>query len=90
MLARRVIGLALLAAAPALAQAPSVTALTHVTVIDGTGAAPRPDMTVVFRTGRIAALFPSGADTIPPGAAVVDLTGRYLIPGLIDTHVHLA
>ena len=90
MLARRVIGLALLAAAPALAQAPPVTALTHVTVIDGTGAAARPDMTVVFRTGRIAALFPSGADTIPPGAAVVDLTGRYLIPGLIDTHVHLA
>ena len=84
------LALAVLAAAPASAQAPPVTALTHVTVIDGTGAAPRPDMTLVVRNGRIAALFPSGADTVPPGASVLDLTGRYLIPGLIDTHVHLA
>ncbi len=93
MIRPRLVALALVAAtparAPAQAQAP-VTALTHVTVIDGTGAAPRPDMTLVIRDGRIAAVFPSGGDTIPPGAAVVDLAGRYLIPGLIDTHVHLA
>ncbi len=90
--AGRLAALAVMAATagPAPAQAPPVAALTHVTVVDGTGAPPRSDMTLVLRDGRIAALFPSGGDTIPAGASVEDLTGRYLIPGLIDTHVHLA
>lgn len=80
-----------LAATSASAQAPPpVTALTHVTVIDGTGAPPQPDMTVVIRDGRIAGLFPSITAAPPPGASALDLAGRYLIPGLIDTHVHLA
>jgi imidazolonepropionase-like amidohydrolase len=69
---------------------PPATALAHVTVIDGTGAAPQRDMTVVIRNGVIAALFRSGSDSIPPDATVLDLTDRYVIPGLIDTHVHLA
>jgi imidazolonepropionase-like amidohydrolase len=90
-LGARAVGLAaaaLLTAVSAAAQSP--VALTHVTVIDGTGAPPRPDQTLVLRDGRIAALFPSASRSPPRDAQVLDLTGRYVIPGLIDTHVHLA
>lgn len=68
--------------------APAPVALTHVTLIDGTGAPARPNTTVVIRDGVIAAVEPDGG-TLPQGAAVEDLTGRYLIPGLIDAHVHI-
>jgi imidazolonepropionase-like amidohydrolase len=65
-------------------------ALTNVAVIDGTGAAARSGMTVVVRDGRIAGLFPTGSRPLPAGVATTDLSGRFLIPGLIDSHVHLA
>ncbi len=88
---RLALALAALPATSASAQTPPpVTALTHVTVIDGTGASPQRDMTVVIRDGRIAGVFPSTTADPPAGASVLDLAGRYLIPGLIDTHVHLA
>ncbi|MGW0432248.1 amidohydrolase family protein [Micromonospora sp. NPDC003197] len=63
-------------------------ALTHVTVIDATGARPCPDMTVVVRGGRIAALGRSSEVRVPTGTRVVDLTGKFVIPGLCDMHVH--
>jgi len=86
-----VAALVALAATPGSAQTPPpVTALTHVTLIDGTGAPPQGEMTVVIRDGRIAGVFPSTTAAPPPEASVLDLSGRYLIPGLIDTHVHLA
>ena len=66
-----------------------VLALTHALVIDGTGAAPRRDMTLVMRDGRIAALEPSGSARIPPGAAVIDATGKTLLPGFVMVHEHL-
>ncbi|HVB38105.1 MAG TPA: amidohydrolase family protein [Vicinamibacterales bacterium] len=69
--------------------APAPIALTHVTMIDGTGAPARPNTTVVIRNGRIAAVFTDGAEKLPDGAAVEDLTGRFLVPGLIDAHVHI-
>jgi imidazolonepropionase-like amidohydrolase len=65
-------------------------ALTNVALIDGTGAAATPGMTVVVRDGRVAELFPTGSRALPAGMAATDLTGRFLIPGLIDSHVHLA
>jgi imidazolonepropionase-like amidohydrolase len=65
-------------------------ALTHVTVIDGTGARPQRDMTLLIVRGRIADLFRSGTKPLPPDAQVLDLAGRFVIPGLIDSHVHLA
>src|SRR6478672_3441791 len=65
-------------------------AIRHVTVIDATGAAPRPDMTVLLANGRILRVGPSRAVRIGARWRVVDGAGRYLIPGLWDMHVHLA
>jgi imidazolonepropionase-like amidohydrolase len=60
--------------------------LTHVTVIDATGAAARPNMNVLIANGRIAAI---GAEiSASPDAQIVDATGKFLIPGLWDMHVH--
>lgn len=57
------------------------------TVIDGTGAAARPGVDVVIRDGRIADVgFPCRH---PEGARVLDVTGRYVLPGFIDMHAHL-
>ncbi len=47
------------------------------------------DMTVIVQGRRIAALGAADAMTIPDGARVIDGTGRYLAPGLMDAHVHL-
>jgi imidazolonepropionase-like amidohydrolase len=65
-----------------------VLVFTHVTVIDATGAEAKPDMTVVIRDGRIAALGRSGRMRPPQNAQVVDASGKFLIPGLWDMHVH--
>jgi imidazolonepropionase-like amidohydrolase len=74
--------------APAQPAAETV-ALTHATVIDGTGAAPMADSVVLIRSGRIAAVYPAGSRPVPNGARVEDLAGKWVIPGLIDAHVHL-
>ncbi|HEY0038394.1 MAG TPA: amidohydrolase family protein [Longimicrobium sp.] len=62
--------------------------LRHVTVIDGTGAPPMADRSVLVVGGRIASIAPSSS-AIPRGAHVLDLPGHFVIPGLIDAHVHL-
>jgi len=67
----------------------SLLALTHVLLIDGTGAAPKPHQTVVIRAGKIAAVGPVGSVQIPAGAKVMDMSGTTLIPGLIGMHDHL-
>jgi len=64
-------------------------AIRGVTLIDGTGTAPQEDVTVLIRGEEIARVGPAAAVRIPAGAHVVDGRGRYLIPGLIDTHAHL-
>jgi imidazolonepropionase-like amidohydrolase len=69
--------------------APETVALTHATVIDGTGAAPVADATVLIRGGRIVSVHSAGNQPAPNGARVEDLTGKWVIPGLIDAHVHL-
>jgi imidazolonepropionase-like amidohydrolase len=76
--------------AHANAQKTVLTAFDHVTLIDGTGAQPRPNMTVVVSDGLIVDLFTSGQKALPTGARVFDLRGKYMIPGLIDAHVHVA
>lgn len=63
--------------------------LTGVTLIDGTGAAPRPNMSIVIRAGRIVDLFPTSNRSLPAGVRVVPLAGKWVMPGLIDAHAHL-
>ncbi|MEP7065857.1 MAG: amidohydrolase family protein [Gemmatimonadota bacterium] len=63
--------------------------LAHVRVIDGTGAPPRENQTIVVRDGRIAALGDAATVQQPAGAQVLDLTGKSVIPGLVMMHEHL-
>lgn len=63
------------------------TAIRGATLIDGTGADPVPKATVIIEEGRIARL---GAGLeVPRDAEVIDAEGRTVMPGLIDSHVHL-
>ncbi|HKU15404.1 MAG TPA: hypothetical protein VJQ52_13490, partial [Steroidobacteraceae bacterium] len=62
----------------------------NVTVIDGTGAAPRASSDVVIDAGRIAAVEEARTFTHPTGARVIDGSSKYLIPGLVDMHAHVA
>ena len=61
--------------------------LTHATLIDGTGAAPQRDVSIVMEQGRIREIGPGLA--APPGAAVIDLTGKFVVPGIINGHGHV-
>ncbi len=66
----------------------AVIALTHVRVIDGTGAPAQDGRTVVLRNGKIESI--TDAATAPPeGARVIDLAGRSVMPGLVGMHNHL-
>src|SRR5712692_4400263 len=72
------------------ASRPKPLAFTHVTLIDTSGAPPKLDMTVVIASDRITEVGKSGKVKIPRGARIVDATGKYLIPGLWDMHMHLS
>jgi imidazolonepropionase-like amidohydrolase len=74
---------------PFLATDAPVIALTHVRVIDGTGAAAREDQTVVVDHGKIAAVGPAASTPAPAGAQVMDLAGHTVIPGIVGMHEHL-
>jgi imidazolonepropionase-like amidohydrolase len=63
-------------------------ALTHATVIDVASGTPRHNMTVLISGNRIRAVGPTGDVAVPLGARQLDLSGRVLIPGLWDMHVH--
>ena len=91
-----------LAAMPAAAQRSTTAApgeraslaITDVTVIDGTGSAARPHMTVVIVGDKIIAVDSMARPMVPrplaAQATVIDGRGKFLIPGLWDMHVHLA
>jgi len=59
------------------------------TLIDGTGRAPVADAVVVVEGNRITAMGTRGQVSYPPSATVLQLSGRTILPGLIDGHVHL-
>jgi len=71
-----------------LGETNSPLALTHATVIDATGAPARPDFTVVITDGRISTVGPSSLVHPPTNAVIADASGKFLIPGLWDMHVH--
>ncbi|MFM7198941.1 MAG: amidohydrolase family protein [Chloroflexota bacterium] len=65
-------------------------AIRSATLWDGTHADPRPGTTVVMRDGDVTWVGPDGAPSAPlADAQVIDADGRWLLPGLIDLHVHL-
>jgi imidazolonepropionase-like amidohydrolase len=82
------VGLALPGAASA-AQAGDVTAIVGARIWDGTGADALNPGVMLIRDGRIMYVGSSGAVPIPAGATVVNLNGRTIIPGLINTHGHV-
>jgi imidazolonepropionase-like amidohydrolase len=63
--------------------------VTHVSVVPMDRPGALPDYTVVIRGDRIAAMAPSDAVDLAPGATVVDGRGKWLMPGLADMHVHI-
>jgi imidazolonepropionase-like amidohydrolase len=69
------------------AQPPAAVLITNATVIDGTGAAPRRGVSVLIAGEKIAALMPT--IDAPAGARILDGTGKFVVPGLIDVHAHL-
>src|SRR5580693_2967544 len=67
----------------------SILAITHVTVIDATGAPARPDMTVLIDDRKIAVVGGFASVSIPRNAQIINASGKFLIPGLVDSHLHL-
>lgn len=68
--------------------APTIV-LNHVRVIDGTGAAPKEDQTVIIADGKIQSIGPASSTQPLSGAQVLDRTGYSVIPGLVGMHDHL-
>lgn len=81
---------AAIAAGGSLQRKPDLVAITDVTMIDGTGAPPRPRVTVLINSGRIAAIAPAGSQQLPEAHTEIDGAGRFLIPGLWDMHAHVS
>ncbi len=82
-----VAAVALLAAQEAPQAQSQALVLRNVTLIDGTGAAAQPGVSVVITENRITDV---GRDVpVPPQAQVVDGTGKFVIPGLWDMHIHI-
>ena len=66
-----------------------VTALVHATLIDGTGEAPLRDSIGVIEDETVRAVGPAGRVIVPAGSSPVDLTGKFLMPGIINLHAHV-
>ena len=77
---------ATLTAAPAGAE---TTVLSNATVIDGTGKPAMPGSAIVMTDGKISWVGPMAQLKAPKGANTVDLSGKYVMPGIIDGHVHV-
>src|SRR5688572_10248259 len=96
------LALALMLAAPATAQRPTlsrqvrqfvtvdttVVALAHVRVVDGTGAPPAEDQTIVISGGKIATVGAAARVRPPAGAQVLVLAGHTVLPGFVGLHDH--
>lgn len=63
--------------------------ITNVSLLDGTGGLAKPGMTIVVKGDRITAVGPAAEVRVPRGAKRIDGAGKYLMPGLMDMHIHL-
>jgi len=90
--ARRTAALAAALALAAPAARPAVAAggfaIVGATVLDGTGAPARPDAVLVVEGDRITALGSRAEVSLPKGIRIVDGRGKWVMPGLVDAHVH--
>ena len=68
---------------------PNLLVLTDANIIDASHPVPAMHQTIIIKDGRIAGIQP-GNMTFPDSAVIINLKGKYLIPGLIDSHVHMA
>jgi imidazolonepropionase-like amidohydrolase len=84
-----VLSAVLLLAVGVSSQTPTTVALVGARVIDGTGAAPIANATILISNGRIDRIGPSASMKIPAGATRVDVAGKTIIPGLVNAHGHL-
>jgi imidazolonepropionase-like amidohydrolase len=69
---------------------PRMLALTDVSIIDANHRAPLDHQTILILNGRIKSVFNSADQTIPDTAVIISLKGKFILPGLIDSHVHMA
>ena len=65
-------------------------AITHAALIDGTGSTPLEDAVVLIENGRVASVAASGNLPLPEGTRQLNAEGRWLLPGMIDAHVHVS
>src|SRR6195952_5212661 len=72
--------------APAIAE---TTVLNNVTVIDGTGAAAMPNAAIVITDGKISYVGPAAGVKTPKDAKIDDMSGKFVMPGIIDSHDHI-
>jgi imidazolonepropionase-like amidohydrolase len=77
------------ALAGGVAVAQESTVISGATIIDGTGREPIRDGILVINGGKIGAVGARGSVRVPPGARVIDASGKHVIPGLMDANVHL-
>ncbi len=66
-----------------------VVVLAHVRIVDGTGAAPLDDQTVVISGGKIQSIEPAATAKLPLSAVVLNLSGYTVLPGLVGMHDHM-
>lgn len=71
------------------AQNAALLVITNANLIDGVSSAPVRNATVLIRNERIESVV-TGKAELPPGSKVLDLKGRWLLPGFVDAHAHLA
>src|SRR5216684_2296228 len=86
MLAPRLISFALLLAGALHAE---VKVLRNFTLIDGTGRAPVAGSAMIIDNGRISWVGPVAQLKMPAGAETVDLSGKFVMPGIINLHGHV-
>ena len=83
------LGAVLLASTPLAAQSTDMVTVIHVgKLLDKPGNPPRGPSTVIIRNGKIAEVL-AGHQQGPAGATLIDLKDKFVLPGLIDSHVHL-